>query len=242
MYMEKKVRIITVSTLAALGIFCISSGIMYSSLLNNNTEETVLVVVQQRQISNDEPDIEPKNLEIEANTPLSIKIIDYLNVAVSDEVLANLTLDTSNVNVTVPGTYQYTITYNNKSYAGTIVVKEPTPTAITQTITLKSLNIKIGTTLSNDISAYVTESLTDDIKAQMRLDISKVNPLIAGNYQYTITYNNSIYTGTITVTEDQPTLDNNTNNSDNTTTDTTTTNQTDTTTGDNTQESVTTIE
>ena len=211
MYMEKKVRIITVGTLAALGVFCISSGFMYSSLLDNNTNETVLVVVQQRQISNDEPDIEPKNLEIEVNTPLSIKIIDYLNSAVSDEVLANLTLDTSNVNVTVPGTYQYVITYKDKSYEGTIVVKEPETTTPTQTITLKSFNIKIGTTLSNDISAYVTETLTDDIKAQMILDISKVNPLIAGTYQYTITYNNSIYTGTITVIEDQPTLDNNNN-------------------------------
>ena len=40
----------------------------------------------------------------------------------------------------------------------------------------------------------------------MLIDLSKVNVNKAGSYQYTITYNNSIYTGTIVVTETQPTL------------------------------------
>ena len=43
----------------------------------------------------------------------------------------------------------------------------------------------------------------------MLIDLSKVNVNTAGNYQYTITYNNSIYTGTIVVTETQPTLSTN---------------------------------
>ena len=40
----------------------------------------------------------------------------------------------------------------------------------------------------------------------MKLDLSKVNINVAGPYLYSITYNNSIYTGIITVTEDQPIL------------------------------------
>ena len=40
----------------------------------------------------------------------------------------------------------------------------------------------------------------------MLIDLSKANVNKAGSYQYTITYNNSIYTGTIVVTETQPTL------------------------------------
>ena len=43
----------------------------------------------------------------------------------------------------------------------------------------------------------------------MLIDLSKVNVNLAGSYQYTITYNNSIYTGTIVVTETQPTLSTN---------------------------------
>ena len=151
-----------------------------------------------------------KNLTIEVNTPLSVKIIDYLDSAVSDEVLANLKLDTSSVNVTEPGTYNYTITYKKKTYQGIIIVKEKEVTTNTlQNITLKTININIGTTLSPDISNYVIEPLTDDVKSTMLIDLSKVNVNLAGSYQYTITYNNSIYTGTIVVTESQPTLSTN---------------------------------
>ena len=206
--MDKHVRIITVSALSLLGILCISSGIMYNSLQANNVKEQILVVVEQKQVSKESDiNIKLKNLTIEANTPLSVKIIDYLDSAVSDEVLANLKLDTSGVNVTEPGTYNYTVTYKKKVYQGIIVVKEKEVNTNTlQSITLKTVNINVGTALPTDISNYVIEPLTDDIKATMLIDLSKVNVNKAGSYQYTITYNNSIYTGTIVVTETQPTL------------------------------------
>ena len=142
------------------------------------------------------------------NTPLSVKITDYLDCAVTDEVLANLKLDTSTVNVTQPGTYTYTITYQDQSFEGNIVIKEPATTNedSTQTITLKTINIKVGTPLSTDLSTYVIEPLTDEMKAQMILDVSQVNITQAATYQYTITYQNSIYTSNIIVTNDQPTL------------------------------------
>ena len=78
-----------------------------------------------------------------------------------------------------------------------------------QSITLKTVNINVGTALPTDVSNYVIEPLTDDIKNTMLIDLSKVNVNLAGNYQYTITFNNSIYTGTIVVTESQPTLSTN---------------------------------
>lgn len=206
--MDKHVRIITVTALSLLGILSITSGVMYNSLQANNMEEKVLIIVEQKQVSKENDiDIKLKNLTIEANTPLSVKIIDYLDSAVSDEVLANLKLDTSGVNVTEPGTYNYTVTYKKKVYQGIIIVKEKeVNTNILQSITLKTVNINVGTALPTDVSNYVIEPLTDDVKATMLIDLSKVNVNKAGSYQYTITYNNSIYTGTIVVTETQPTL------------------------------------
>ncbi len=206
--MDKQVRIVTVTALSLLGVLCISSGVMYSFLENNNVEEKVLVVVEQKQVSKDSDiDIKLKDLTIEVNTPLSVKIIDYLDSAVSDEVLANLKLDTSEVNVTVAGTYNYTITYKKKAYQGIIIVKEKEVEENSlQSITLKTVNINVGTTLPTDISNYVIETLSDDVKATMLIDLSKVNVNVAGSYQYTITYNNSIYAGKIVVTENQPTL------------------------------------
>lgn len=210
--MNNHIRIITISALSLLGVLSIASGVMYNSLQANNVEEKILVVVEQKQVSTEKDiDIKLKNLTIEVNTPLSVKIVDYLDSAVSDEVLANLKLDTSNVNVTEPGTYNYTITYKKKIYNGIITVKEKelTNNNTLQSITLKTVNVNIGTALSTDISNYVIEPLTDEIKSNMLIDLSNVNVNKAGSYQYTIKYNNSIYTGTITITESQPTLSTN---------------------------------
>lgn len=218
--MDRHIRIITVSALSLLGILCISSGVMYNSLQESNVNEKILVVVEQKQVSKEsDVDIKLKNLTIEVNTPLSVKIVDYLDSAVPDEVLANLKLDTSSVNVTEPGTYNYTITYKKKKYQGIIVVKEKeVSNNALQSITLKTININVGTALPTDVSNYVIEPLTDDVKATMLIDLSKVNVNLAGSYQYTITYNNSIYTGTIVVTESQPTLSTDIGNENTTTT------------------------
>lgn len=206
--MDKNIRIICVSALTLLGIMCITSGVMYSKLQSNNIEEKILVVVEQKRVSTDtDVNIKLKDLTIEVNTPLSVKIVDYLETAVSDEVLANLKLDTSSVNVTQTGTYNYTVTYKKKKYNGIIIVKEKQVTNNTlQSITLKTLKFNIGTPLSTDISNYIIEPLTEEIKSTMIIDLSNVNVNKAGSYQYTIKYNNSIYTGTITITESQPTL------------------------------------
>ena len=206
--MDKKVRLIVVSSFTLLGILCISCGCLYSKLDQENNNQTIALVVSQKMQDNQKTDfnIKLKNFEIETNTPLSIKIADYLEETVDDEVLANLKLDTSSVNVKEVGTYKYRVYYKKKEFEGTIkVIEKVAPTNQVDTISIKSFTIKRGTALSTNPADYITEPnpLTDEIKALLKFNFSEVDINIPGTYQYTVTYNNSIYTANITVTEDQ---------------------------------------
>ena len=247
--MDKKVRLIVVSSFTLLGILCISCGCLYSKLDQENNNQTIALVVSQKMQDNQKADfnIKLKNFEIETNTPLSIKIADYLNETVSDEVLANLKLDTSSVNVKEVGTYKYKVYYKKKEFEGTIkVIEKVAPTNQVDTISIKSFTIKKGTTLSTNPADYITEPnpLTDEVKALLKFNFSEVDINKPGTYQYTVTFNNSIYTANITVTENQEnnilsTGDNTaTDNKDSSTTDqatTTESNQSTTTQTDTTQ-------
>lgn len=206
--MDKKVRLIVVSSFTLLGILCISCGCLYSKLDQENNNQTIALVVSQKMQDNQKADfnIKLKNFEIETNTPLSIKIADYLEETVNDEVLANLKLDTSSVNVKEVGTYKYRVYYKKKEFEGTIkVIEKVAPTNQVDTISIKSFTIKKGTALSTNPADYITEPnpLTDEIKALLKFNFSEVDINRPGTYQYTVTYNNSIYTANITVTEDQ---------------------------------------
>lgn len=206
--MDKKVRLIVVSSFTLLGILCISCGCLYSKLDQENNNQTIALVVSQKMQDNEKADfsIKLKNFEIETNTPLSIKIADYLNETVSDEVLANLKLDTSSVNVKEVGTYKYKVYYKKKEFEGTIkVIEKVAPTNQVDTISIKSFTIKKGTTLSTNPVDYITEPnpLTDEVKALLKFNFSEVDINKPGTYQYTVTFNNSIYTANITVTENQ---------------------------------------
>lgn len=206
--MDKKIRLIVVSSFTLLGILCISCGCLYSKLDQESNNQTIALVVSQKMQDNEKADfnIKLKNFEIETNTPLSIKIADYLDETVSDEVLANLKLDTSSVNVKEVGTYKYKVYYKKKEFEGTIkVIEKVAPTNQIDTISIKSFTIKKGTALSTNPADYITEPnpLTDEIKALLKFNFSEVDINKPGTYQYTVTYNNSIYTANITVTEDQ---------------------------------------
>lgn len=206
--MDKKIRLIVVSSFTLLGILCISCGCLYSKLDQENNNQTIALVVSQKMQDNQKADfnIKLKNFEIETNTPLSIKIADYLEETVSDEVLANLKLDTSSVNVKEVGTYKYKVHYKKKEFEGTIkVIEKVAPTNQVDTISIKSFTIKKGTTLSTNPTDYITEPspLPDEVKALLKFNFSEVDINKPGTYQYTVTYNNSIYTANITVTEDQ---------------------------------------
>ena len=81
-------------------------------------------------------------------------------------------------------------------------LKKPLPDMI---LTLKNLSLELGSALSTDIQTYITETLTDEVKNNVKLDLTNVNTAQAGNYQYTVTYNGRLYTGTITIYEPQKT-------------------------------------
>lgn len=205
--MDKKIRLVVVSSFALLGTLCISCGCLYSKL-DDEQAQTVAIVVSQKLQANQKQEValKLKNFELETNTPLSIKIADYLEEAVSEEILANLKLDTSNVDVTKVGTYKYQIYYKKKAFEGTIkIIENVANTNQIDTIMLKSFTIKKGTALSTNPADYISEPnpLTDEVKALLKFDLSGVDITKPGQYQYTVTFNNSIYTANITVTEDQ---------------------------------------
>ncbi len=205
--MDNKTKKITISTIAVLGVLCIASGIIMPLVIKGKEPKNVVKfkIIQKRVAKTKDNEIKLKDMESEINTPISVDIKDYLVYDLEDKILKQLKLDTSAINVTVAGTYTYTITYKKKTYNGTYVIKEkPLPTI--DKLTLKSLKLTKGATLSTDITTYIVETVPEEAKIAMKLDLSSVNVNAAGAYQYTITYNGKFYTGNIEIYEPQVTL------------------------------------
>lgn len=200
--LSKKQKYIIAGVTAAWGIVFIGSGVSMSFMNTPVTKtKTELKVTQKRVANMKSNEIRLKSMEQEINQPISMNVKDYLeNVNdIEEKMLNELHLDTSMVNVNQAGTYTYTITYKKKTFNGNFTIKEkPLPDMV---LTLKSLNLEIGSALSTDIQKYITETLTDEVKQNVKLDLSNVNTAQAGNYQYTVTYNSRLYTGTITIYE-----------------------------------------
>lgn len=204
--LSKKQKYIIAGVTAAWGIVFIGSGVSMSFMDTPVTKTKAELKVTQKRIANMKSnEIRLKSMEQEINQPISMNVKDYLeNVNDIDEKIINeLHLDTSMVNVNQAGTYTYTITYKKKTFNGNFTIKEkPLPDMV---LTLKSLSLEVGSALSTDIQNYVTETLTDEVKQNVKLDLTSVNTAQAGNYQYTVTYNGRLYTGTITIYEPQKT-------------------------------------
>lgn len=202
--LSQKQKYIIVAATAIWGVIFIGSGITMTFMDTPVTEtKTELKITQKRVANMKSNEIRLKNMEQEINQPLSVNIKDYLeNVDDIDENIINkLQLDTSMVNVNQAGDYTYTVKYNKKTFNGTFTIKEkPLPDMI---LTLKNLDLEVGTALSTDIQTYITEALTDEVKQNIKLNLTNVNTAQAGNYQYTVTYNGRLYTGTITIFEPQ---------------------------------------
>lgn len=202
--LSQKQKYIIITATAIWGIIFIGSGITMTFMDTPVTETKTELKITQKRIANMKSnEIRLKNMEQEINQPLSVNIKDYLeNVDDIDETIINkLQLDTSMVNVNQAGNYTYTVKYNKKTFNGTFTIKEkPLPDMI---LTLKNLNLEVGTALSTDIQTYITETLTDEVKQNIKLNLTNVNTAQAGNYQYTVTYNGRLYTGTITIFEPQ---------------------------------------
>ena len=131
---------------------------------------------------------------------------DYLeNISnIEMSVLKVLKLDTSLVNITQAGTYQYTITYNKKKYIGTIKIKEKELPNVT--FTLINLTLTTGDAVPTNPRNYIKEEIAEEVYNNITLDISKVNNQVQGNYEYFIKYNGTIYKGEIAYRNPGPTI------------------------------------
>lgn len=228
---NKEKKVISVAC-AAWGIILIGSGATMTAMAVPETVQmSDLQIIQKRVTDSKSNEIKLKDIEVEINTPLSVDVKDYLeNVDnIDSSILKKLKLDISSINITQAGSYKYTITYNKKKYIGTCKIKEKELPKVD--LTLKNLKLPIGTAISTDLTTYIVENLSDEVKNNITLDLSKVSTSEAGVYQYTVTYNNNLYTGTIEVYQPQTKVitpnknednnndkennNNNTNNNDN---------------------------
>lgn len=201
-----KGRNIIVIITAIWGIIFIGSGVSMSCMNKPVTKtKTELKITQKRVANMKSNEIRLKNMEQEINQPISMNIKDYLENAedIEEDIINQLQLDTSMVNVNQAGNYTYTITYKKKTFNGNFTIKEKSlPDMV---LTLKNFNLEIGSALSTNVQTYITETLTDEVKQNIKLNLTNVNTAQTGSYQYTVTYNGRLYTGTITIYEPQKT-------------------------------------
>lgn len=201
----KDKRIISIAC-AVWGISLITSGAVMTTMIKEPTiTKEKLKVIQKRVAEAKSNEIKLKEIILEMNQPLSVEVKDYIeNIEnVETKVLNNMKLDTSNVNSAQAGTYTYTISYKKKKYNGTIIIKAKELPQVE--LTLKNISLELGSTLSTDVSTYIVETITDEIKANIKLDLTNVNTAQAAPYQYSVTYNGKLYTGTITIYQPQVT-------------------------------------
>lgn len=200
---RKETNIISLA-IASWGIVLAGSGLVMNSMIKPEPViKNELEVVHKRIAEIKTNEIKLKEMEAEINQPLSVDVKDYLeNIDDFDaETLKLLRLDTSMVKTNEPGTYTYTISYNKKKYNGTFVIKEKELPNVE--LTTNYLRIAKGSPLSTDKQVYIKETLTEEIKAAIIIDLTKVNTQIPDKYQYTVSYNGILYTGTIEVYEPQ---------------------------------------
>lgn len=200
-FTNKQSKIIA-GTIAIWGIILIGSGVTMTLTEKPKTESKVKLKVTQKRISSSKSnEIKLKDIESQINEPISVNVKDYLENPqdIEEKIIKTLKLDTAMININEAGTYTYTITYKKKKFNGTYIIKAKELPNIT--ITLKEISLELGSTLPTDIQSYISETLTDEIRPNITLDLSSVNTSQSGNYQYKVTYNNKLYTGTITIYE-----------------------------------------
>lgn len=195
-------------TIAGCGILLIGSGLV----MTKTTPETVIKhnysvsVTEQKVAQAKTNEIKLKAMELEINNPMSLDVKDYIeNVEqIETSVLKALKLDTSLVNINQAGTYTYTISYKKKKYNGSFTIKEKELPKVD--LTLKNLSLEKGAALSTNVSTYIVEELTEEVRNNIILNLRDVNTAQPGEYQYTVTYNNRLYTGKIWIYEKQTTV------------------------------------
>ena len=205
-FTRKETKAISIA-LASWGILLIGSGGILTTMQEPaKVTKTKLEVIQKRVAEAKTNEIKLKDMTLEINQPLSVDVKDYLeNIEeLDDSVIKALKLDTSMVNINQAGTYTYTISFKKKKYNGTFVIKEKELPQVD--LTLKNLSLEVGSALSTNLSTYINEPIADEVKNNITLNLTAVNTMQPGNYQYTVTYDGRLYTGTIEIYEPQPTI------------------------------------
>ncbi len=204
-FIKKNDKVIAISMISFSGMLCLGMGIMLPFVPVNKNNSVAFLQIRKEQVEKIKSNkIVLKEMSSEVNQPISVDVKDYVDTSLLDsKTLKALRLDTSLVNITQPGNYTYTVRCKNKTYTGIYVITEK-PLPQVDNMTLRTIEITKGSELSKDISTYVVEQLSDEVKANIELDLSKVNVNVVGPYTYTVTYNGKTYAGIINVTEPAP--------------------------------------
>ena len=187
-------------TIATCGIMLIGSGLIMTTANTTTIKKQYSVEISQKRVASAKVNlIKLKDMELEVGNPISVNVQDYLEdpEELDTSVIKALKLDTSAINASEPGTYTYTIQFKKKKYNGTFTIKEKQLPQMQ--LTLKEISIPKGTALSTDLSTYVVQTLTDEIKNNTTLDLSSVNAAQVGVYQYSVSYNGQTFVSTINV-------------------------------------------
>lgn len=202
----KEIKIIS-ATLATWGLLFVGSGLTMKAMTKPVTVvKSDFEIVQKRVSETITNEIKLKDMESEINNPLSVDVKDYLaNLEEIDlSIVKNLKLDTSMVNTQQNGTYTYTIAYQKKKYNGSYTIKEKELPKVE--LTLKNFKLALNSPLNanpEDLSTYIEEELTEEVKKNITIDLSQVRTDQEGIYEYTVTYNGIIYKGKIEVYQPQ---------------------------------------
>ncbi len=204
-FIKKHDKVIAISMISFSGMLCLGMGVMLPFVPIDKNDDVVFLKVSREHVEKMKSNkIVLKEMSSEVNQPISVDVKDYVDVNLLDsKTLKSLKLDTSLVNITQPGNYTYTIKCKNKTYTGIYVIKEK-PLPQIDNMTLRNIDLQIGAELPKNIESYVVEQLSDEVKANIQLDLSKVNVNIVGSYPYTVTYNGKAYAGVVNITEPAP--------------------------------------
>ena len=203
---RKETKIIG-AALATWGLIFVGSGVTMNTMVKpTKVIKSDFEVIQQRVSERKTNEIKLKDMELEINQPLSVSVKDYLeNLEEIDlSIVRNLKLDTSMVNPQQAGTYTYTIAYQKKKYNGTFTIKEKELPKLD--LTIKNFKMTLNSSLNanpEDLSTYIEEELTEEVKNNIIIDLSQVRTDQEGIYDYTVTYNGTIYKGKIEVYQPQ---------------------------------------
>ena len=196
-------------TLATWGLVMIITGMILNTQKRTILKNEYTVDISSTRVTSLKTvEIKLKKMELDINNPLSLDVKDYIeNIDTLDQTIVNsLKLDTSMVNINEAGIYTYIVTFKNKKYNGQFIIKEKQLPNFA--LTLKDINLEVGDAISTNVASYVKESLPEQIRNNLVLDLSEVTTSNPGTYTYKITYNKKIYTGKVIVTakQDGPTI------------------------------------